>query len=100
MKIKMLLFFVLAATTLIAAEGNPKVPADIGVRIRNVQLDQARIQTQMLQLQQQYQSGQERLQHDQGELDQLKKEAFTADKKDPAGWDIDLDKLEFVGKPK
>lgn len=90
-------FFALAAIGVWADA--PKVPAEIGVRIRNVQLDQARIQSQILQLQNQYQAMQQTLQHDAGELDSLKKEALASAKLDST-WDVDLDKLEFVAKPK
>jgi hypothetical protein len=92
------LFIWAAVASLIAAD--TKVPADIGVRIRNVQLDVSRIQTQLLQLQQQYQTDQTTLQHDQGELDDLKKEALTAQHLDAKDWDVDTEKLEFVAKPK
>jgi hypothetical protein len=98
------LYFAMASLFLLSAicalADNQKVPSDIGVRIRNVQLDQSRIQSQILQLQQQYTTDQATLQHDQGELDSLKKEALASAKLDPAGWDVDLEKLEFVGKPK
>jgi hypothetical protein len=83
-----------------AAENSNKVPAEIGVRIRNVQLDISRVQTQNLQLQQQYLTNNNTLQHDQGELDDLKKEALTAAHQDPATTDVDVEKLEFVAKPK
>jgi TolA-binding protein len=83
-----------------AAESSNKVPAEIGVRIRNVQLDISRVQTQNLQLQQQYLTNTQTLQHDQGELDDLNKEALAAGKQDPATTTVDDEKLEFVAKPK
>lgn len=89
--------FMLAAS-LYAADVT-KLPSDIGVRIRNIQLDQARLQNTVAQLQQQYASIQQSLIHDQQELDSLKTEALGAAKLD-ATWDVDLDKLEFVAKPK
>ncbi len=91
--------FILAATA-VAADAPSKVPAEIGVRIRNVQLDQSRIQTQIMQLQQQYTADQQTLQHDTDELASLQKEALTAAKLDPAAYGVDLEKLEFVAKPK
>jgi hypothetical protein len=94
------IFAALVVVDIWAVEGNPKVPAEIGVRIRNVQLDISRIQNQVLQLQTQYNADQATLTHDQGEMDSLKKEALAAAKLDPAGWNVDEEKLEFVAKPK
>lgn len=98
------LYLAMASLFLMAAicayADNQKVPDNIGVRIRNIQLDQTRTQAQNLQLQQQYSTNQQTLQHDQGELDSLKKEALAGAKLDPVGWDVDLESLEFVAKPK
>lgn len=93
------MFFVLASFGIYAADNSMKVPADLGVRIRNVQLDISRTQTQMLQMANQYQQFQTQLNHDQGELDSLKKEAITAAKLDNDKYDLDVEKLEFVSKP-
>lgn len=93
------IFVALAGVDIWAIENN-KVPAEIAVRIRNVQLDQSRIQAQVLQLQAQYATDQQTLAHDQGELDSLKKEALAAAKLDPATNDVDLEKLEFITKAK
>lgn len=76
-----------------------KVPSDLGVRIRNVQLDQARQGQVMTQLQLQYQATQKTLDQDQHELDDLKKEAFETLKLDPTRYDVDLEKLVLNPKP-
>jgi hypothetical protein len=93
------IFAALVAVDIWAANDN-KVPAEIGVRITKNLLDQSRIQNQMYQLQNQYTADQQTIQHDQAELDNLKKEALTAAQKDPAGWDVNVETLEFVAKPK
>lgn len=90
--------FIFATFALLAAESN-KVPADIGVRIRTNQLDQSRLQNQMTQIQSQYFADQQAVQHDQTEMESLKKEALAAAKQDPATTDVDVEKLEFVPKP-
>lgn len=80
-----------------APAGN-KVPDDIGIRIKNNLLDQARIQNQQMQMAQQYQANQQAIQHDVQELDSLKEEAIKAVKKDPATTDVDVDKLVYISK--
>lgn len=87
----------LAAGMVIA--GNQKVPDDIAVRATRILLDQSRIQNQITQLQIQYQTDMETIKHDASELESIKKEALATAKLDPAGWDVDFEKLEFVGKP-
>lgn len=93
-----LALFLLVAVGVMAAD-LPKVPPDIGVRIKNVQLDQARVTTQMLQLQAQYQADQNQIQHDAGELTDLNNEALTAAKVDATKYTVDDEKLEFIAKP-
>ena len=82
------------------AATNTKVPAEVAVKIRNVQLDQARMQTQILQLQSQYQADQSALQRDDSELTTLKLEAFAAAKLTLEEFSLAFDKLEFVARPK
>ena len=100
-----LLFFILVFSLAMVAlqappvPAGPKVPDDIGVRIRNNQLDQARLQNQLLQLAQQYQTAQQTIEHDKLEMGELKNEALKAAKLDASGWDVDVDKLQFVPKP-
>src|SRR5580698_3140593 len=87
------LFLWSAVASLISAAGN-KVPDDISVQIRNTQLDQSRLQTQILQIQQQYTN-------DQAKLESLKAEALAAcTKQDATTGDVDMEKLECVPKPK
>lgn len=93
------LIFCAFGMSVIVLADSPKLPPEIGVRIRNVQLDQSRLQNEILRLTSQYQGDQQALQHDQTELDSIKKEALTGAKLDGT-WDVDLEKLEFVGKPK
>lgn len=76
-----------------------KIPDDIGVRIRNVQLDQSHLQTQLLQLAQQYQADQQAIQHDNDELNSLKAEALKSASLDPATNDVDVERLQFITKP-
>jgi hypothetical protein len=114
--IKTILISALAALSLIgldlyvlrAAEGN-KVPDDIALRIRTVQYDQAQKQNEATQMYiawltspqgKTYDADQQTIQHDQQELDSLKKEALTTAKLDAATNDVDMQKLEFITKPK
>lgn len=78
-------------------------------RIRDVQYDQQKLQNEMTQIYLQwaqspqgkrYAADQETIQHDQGEIDSIKKEALAAAKLDPQQWDVDVEKAEFVTKPK
>lgn len=89
----------LAVLSLMAADANQPVPADIGVRIRTVMLDQARVQGQIYQLQAQYNTDNQTIQHDEQELNSLKQEALTTAKLDPTKYDVDAEKLIFVLKP-
>lgn len=79
------------------AAGN-KVPDDIGIRIKNNLLDQARIQNQQMQMAQQYQANQQAIEHDSQELNSLKAEAIKAAGKDPATTDVDVDRLVYIPK--
>lgn len=92
---------VLTSVGLFAAEEakDMKVPSDIGVRIRNVQLDQTRLQAQIVQLQAQYNADQQAIQHDEQELGMLKTEALATAKLDAAKYDVDTEKLIFITKP-
>ena len=90
--------FVFAAVSLMAADANQPVPSDIGVRIRTVMLDQARKQTEIVQLNAQYQADQQVIQHDEQELNSLKQEALATAKLDPAKYDVDAEKLIFITK--
>lgn len=89
----------LIALTLFPADDPMKVPAEIGVRIRNVQLDQSRQQNLLTQLQIQYQQTQQTIERDTHELDLLKTEALSTAKLDKEKYDIDFEKLIFFPKP-
>jgi hypothetical protein len=82
-----------------AAPAGQKVPDDIGIRIKNNQLDAARLQNQMMQLSQQYQADQQAVEHGTQELASLKREALEKAKLDPATNDVDVEKLVFIAKP-
>ena len=88
---------------------NKKVPTEIGLQIKNLQLDQARLQAEISQLQlqwlqtpagQRFMADQQSIQHDIGELETLKRQALSESKLDPNEYDVDAEKLEFVAKPK
>jgi hypothetical protein len=81
------------------APAGQKVPDDIGIRIKNNQLDAARLQNQMMQLSQQYQADQQAVEHGTQELASLKREALEKAKLDPATNDVDVEKLVFISKP-
>jgi hypothetical protein len=88
------------AAAVMAADAPPiKVPSDIGIRIKNVQLDQARVQAQMLQLQVQYNTDQSTLTNDTNELNKLNKEALDTASLDEKKFTVDDEKLEFVAVP-
>jgi hypothetical protein len=80
------------------APAGQKVPDDIALRIKNNQLDQARLQNQMLQMTQQYQADQQAIEKDNQEMNNLKAEALKAAKLDPATNDVDVERLVFVPK--
>jgi hypothetical protein len=64
-----------------------------------VQLDKARIENQIEQMQLQYQGLRTTIDHDDHELDLLKEEALKTAGKDAAQYDVDVDKLTFIAKP-
>jgi uncharacterized protein YciW len=76
-----------------------KVPDEIALRIRNNQLDQARLQNQMAQMAQQYQVNQQAIVHDQQEMVSLKHEALSKANKDVNKWDVDEEHLVYIAKP-
>lgn len=88
-----------AAPAIAKPPAGEKVPDEIALRIRNNQLDQARIQNQMAQMAQQYQADQQAIQHDQQEMVSLKHEALNKANKDVEKWDVDEDKLVYIAKP-
>lgn len=90
----------LVLSGVVVAADTPKVSPEISVRIRNIQHDQDKISSQMLTMQIQYQQMQASFTHDAGELDTIKKEALSDAKLDPEKFDLDLEKLQFVAKPK
>lgn len=75
-----------------------KIPLDLANTILKIQLDESDIKNQMIQLQAQYQSDQQRLQNDENEIKTTDERALESGKKDPKGWEVDNVKLEFVGK--
>lgn len=95
------IFVILAMTVgMLVAADLPKLSSDSIKEIRDIQLDQSRLQTQSLQLQVQYNAIQQELQHDTTELETSKERALAAAKLDPKEYDVDLDKLVFITKPK
>jgi hypothetical protein len=80
------------------APAGQKIPDDIGVRIKDNQLQQTRLQNQMFQLAQQYQVAQQGIQDKTKELESLKREALEKAKLDPATNDVDVEKLVFISK--
>lgn len=101
MKKKLLVIFVaLLGATLAFADDANKIPLDLANTILKIQLDESDIKNQMIQLQAQYNSDQQRIQHDEDEITATKTRALEAAKKDPKEWDVDSAKLEFVGKAK
>lgn len=112
LKIFVTYFLVLSAAILTIGYVTPadsiKVPAEIGVRIKSVLLDQARTQNRMSQTQLQWLQSpqglqfvqdQKTVQSDQDELEKLKKEAMQTAKVDALTHDVDVEKLEFIDKP-
>ena len=91
-KVLLLIALTIAAAVVMAADVPLKVSDDVGIRIKNVQLDQARIQTEMLQLQVRYTT-------DQNELTSLNKEALATAKLDDKKFTVDDEKLIFVPVP-
>lgn len=85
------------------AETGPAVPDALQVRILKLQRDQQGQQNQKQAIANQANSLianiDKNIEHDQRELDMLKKEALTAMNLDPKEWDLDLDKLVAVKKP-
>jgi hypothetical protein len=99
-KMRTVLIALLAlAGTLSAIPVDEKVPPEIQVRMRNVQLDQERVKNNLLQLQRAADGMQQQLKHDDDELKSLASEAVAAAKLDPAKWTVDFDKLQFTAKP-
>jgi hypothetical protein len=88
-----------AATPAAPAPGAQKVPDSIGVRIRNVQLDQEHVKTNIIQLQNAYAEQNKQGLSDAHELDLLKKEALESAKLDPKEWTVDVDHLVFAKIP-
>jgi hypothetical protein len=82
-----------------ATAGGPKVPDSIGLRFRNVQLDQEHTRTNIMQLQAAYAEQNKQSMSDAHEIEMLKKEALENLKLDPKEWDIDVDKLVAVKRP-
>lgn len=96
---KLIVALLLGSFLAYAAEELPRIPDNVGVRIRNVQLDQARLQNQVAQLQAQYQNVQRALADDDKQLESLKTVALTSANLDAARYDVDLEKLTFIAKP-
>jgi glucose dehydrogenase len=82
-----------------ATPGAQKVPDSIGLRFRNVQLDQEHTRTNIMQLQAAYAEQNKQSMSDAHEIEMLKKEALENLKLDPKEWDIDVDKLVAVKRP-
>lgn len=89
----------LVMATAWAADDALKIPSDVYVRIQRVLLDQARTQSNMAQLQIQYSTFQQTLDHDNKELESLKAEALTAARLEKEKYDVDVEKGVFVPRP-
>ena len=76
-----------------------KVPADIGVSIRTLQLDEANLSLQTAQLQAQFTAAQTKYRQDEADLAGLDKQALETLKLDPAGFTVDRNTLVVVVKP-
>lgn len=83
-----------------APDDSNKVSSDYALRISRLQLDQANQRNILLQVQTQYQASSQAITHDDQEINQIKAEALGAAKKDPKEWDIDLNAMKFIPKPK
>lgn len=101
MKLKLLaLCIALVAAGFVFADDANKISSEFSITILKIQLDESDIKNQMIQLQAQYNSDQQRIQHDEDEISTTKTRALEAAKKDPKEWDVDSAKFEFVGKAK
>lgn len=87
------------ALSLIAADLPPLSTESIR-EIHVIQLDIERTQKQALQLQIQYTNVQNQLQHDAAELETSKARALKAANLDGKDYDVDIEKLIFILKPK
>lgn len=76
-----------------------KVPPDIGVSIRTLQLDESKLETQTAQLQAQFNAAQAKYKQDEANLADLDKQALEALKLDPGLFTVDRNALVVVAKP-
>jgi septal ring factor EnvC (AmiA/AmiB activator) len=77
------------------------VPSNVGERIRNIQLDESRQQTTILQLQQQYEGTQQALKNDEHEIQMLIKEALDSANLKADEWSVDVTNccpMKFIAK--
>lgn len=88
-----------AVTFMVAQEAVQKVPDDIGVKIRTIQVDQTRRQDELPLLANRYKEDQDALTKDAAQIEDLKKEAFDRLKADSAKWDVNMETLTLVAKP-
>jgi multidrug resistance efflux pump len=91
-------FFVVAVTAFAQPDDLNKVPDQFAVRLLKLKLDEAGLNNQMAQLQAQANQIVQTIQHDEGEVASITKEALLASKKDDT-WTIDYAKMEYIAAP-
>lgn len=91
---KLLASILLLAVSTLGAD-KPVVDPALALKIRTVELDQARAQGTATQLQQVITSYQQRAQDDAKQLADLETQVLAAAKLDPKHWKLDLESLEL-----
>lgn len=92
-------FLTVGLVSVMSADDKPVVPADLQLRLRNVQLDSAKMQNLNLQLVQQYQSNLNQITKDATEAQQIVDEIYKTTKTDKALYDFNPDTMTFTKKP-
>lgn len=72
------------------------VPSDVGIQIRNVELDESQVHEQQTALRAQYAVDDLQIANDEKIISNIKTKAITAAHRDPATTDIDVFALKFV----
>jgi hypothetical protein len=97
--ILVLAVIVTAASFLIAQELVQKVPDDIGVKIRTIQVDQTRRQDELQVITNRYKEDQDALAKDASDIEDLKKQALAKLNADSSKWEVNETTLTLVAKP-
>jgi hypothetical protein len=92
------ILLIVPAFIIAAIDDKPVVPADLQLRLRNVQLDSAKMQNINLQLVQQYQANLNQITHDSNEAQQIVDEIYKATKTDKTAYDFNPDTMAFTKK--